>query len=120
MIPETAVPGFNNPAGHLLKLTGALISNTDMENALMLDDALDVLEMVDDAPKPRRRRIRDILRSMAHNLALAAEWMFGAVSLILGLAILAALPVAQFLSMGYFLESSARVARTGRLRDGIF
>jgi hypothetical protein len=41
------------------------------------------------------------------------------ISLILGLAILAALPVAQFLSMGYFLESSARVAQSGRLRDGI-
>ena len=28
-------------------------------------------------------------------------------------------PLAQFLSLGYFLESSARVARTGRLRDGL-
>jgi hypothetical protein len=37
-----------------------------------------------------------------------------------GLSILAALPVAQFLSLGYFLESSARVAQTGRLRDGLF
>jgi hypothetical protein len=32
---------------------------------------------------------------------------------------LAALPVVQFLSLGYLLESSARVARTGRLRDGV-
>src|SRR5271165_3375883 len=31
---------------------------------------------------------------------------------------LAALPIVQFLSLGYFLESSARVARSGRLRDG--
>ena len=28
-------------------------------------------------------------------------------------------PLAQFLSLGYLLESSARVARTGRLRDGL-
>jgi hypothetical protein len=49
----------------------------------------------------------------------AAEWVFGVFSLILGLSILAALPVAQLLSLGYFLESSARVARTGRLRDGL-
>ena len=39
-------------------------------------------------------------------------------SLLLGLATLAALPIIQVLSLGYFLESSARVARTGRLRDG--
>jgi uncharacterized membrane protein len=41
------------------------------------------------------------------------------VSLVLGLSILAALPVLQFLSLGYLLESSARVARSGRLRDGL-
>ena len=48
-----------------------------------------------------------------------AEGVFGLISLVLGLSILAALPVAQFLSLGYFLESSARVARSGRLRDGL-
>jgi hypothetical protein len=52
-------------------------------------------------------------------MASAAEWLLGAVSLILGLSMLAALPLLQFLSLGYFLESSARVARTGRLRDGL-
>jgi hypothetical protein len=36
----------------------------------------------------------------------------------LGLAILAALPIVQFLSLGYLLEASGRVARSGRLRDG--
>ena len=49
----------------------------------------------------------------------AVEWVFGLVSLLLGLSMLAALPVIQFLSLGYFLESSARVARSGRLRDGL-
>ena len=39
-------------------------------------------------------------------------------SLVLGLSMLAALPIVQFLSLGYFLESSARVARSGRMRDG--
>ena len=51
-------------------------------------------------------------------MASAVEWLFGVVSLVLGLSMLAALPVVQFLSLGYFLESAARVARTGRLRDG--
>ena len=47
-----------------------------------------------------------------------AEWCFGVASLFLGLAVLAAIPVGQFLALGYLLESSGRVARTGRLRDG--
>ena len=47
------------------------------------------------------------------------EWVFGLISLLLGLSTLAALPVIQMVTLGYFLESSARVARTGRLRDGL-
>lgn len=45
--------------------------------------------------------------------------MFGIGALLVGLAVLSAIPIVQFLSFGYFLESSARVARSGRLRDGI-
>jgi hypothetical protein len=45
-------------------------------------------------------------------------WLFGAVSLMVGLAVLAALPVLQFLSLGYLLEAGGRVARSGRIRDG--
>src|SRR5262245_8045996 len=48
----------------------------------------------------------------------ASEWMFGVVSLLVGLAMLAAIPVGQFLALGYILEASGRVARSGRLRDG--
>ena len=47
-----------------------------------------------------------------------AEWLFGFVVLMVGLAILAALPIIQFLSLGYLLEAGGRVARSGRLRDG--
>ncbi len=46
------------------------------------------------------------------------EWLFGVAVLMIGLAVLAALPVFQFLSLGYLLESAGGVARTGRLRDG--
>lgn len=47
-----------------------------------------------------------------------AEWFFGAFALILGLAFLAAMPILQFLTLGYLLEAGGRVVRTGRLRDG--
>ncbi|HTU22150.1 MAG TPA: hypothetical protein VMG10_29190 [Gemmataceae bacterium] len=46
------------------------------------------------------------------------EWLFGVAVLMIGLAVLAALPLLQFLSLGYLLEAGGRVARTGRLRDG--
>jgi hypothetical protein len=45
-------------------------------------------------------------------------WLFGVAVLMVGLAVLAALPILQFLSLGYLLESGGRVARSGRLRDG--
>jgi hypothetical protein len=47
-----------------------------------------------------------------------AEWCFGVVALFVGLAVLAAVPVGQFLALGYLLETGGRVARTGRIRDG--
>jgi hypothetical protein len=46
------------------------------------------------------------------------EWLFGVAVLFIGLAVLAALPVLQFLSLGYLLEAGGRVARTGKLREG--
>ena len=51
-------------------------------------------------------------------IASAWEWLFGTVSLIGGLALLATIPILQLLSLGYLLEVSGRVARTGRLRSG--
>ena len=46
------------------------------------------------------------------------DWCFGFVSLLIGLAVLATIPIVQLLSLGYLLEAGARVARTGRLRSG--
>ena len=46
------------------------------------------------------------------------EWLFGLASVIAGLALLASIPIAQFLSLGYLLEVSGRITRTGKLREG--
>lgn len=51
-------------------------------------------------------------------LGRAAHFLFGLASLMLGLALLATLPILQFLSLGYLLEASGRIARTQRLRNG--
>lgn len=87
-----------------------------------MSQTLVAVDLAAEAPpeaEPRRgagafRRARRIGRAIGS----AAEWVLGLGALLAGLAVLAALPLAQFLSLGYFLESSARVARSGRLRDG--
>lgn len=43
--------------------------------------------------------------------------LFGIVSLIFLLAVLAAIPVVNFIALGYLLDVEGRVARSGRLRD---
>lgn len=55
---------------------------------------------------------------MFYILCSVCEWLFGAATLLVGLAVLAGIPVLQFLSLGYLLEASGRVARNRRLRDG--
>ncbi|MCY2972914.1 MAG: hypothetical protein NTZ30_19910, partial [Planctomycetota bacterium] len=49
---------------------------------------------------------------------LKSEWLFGLISMVVALATLAAIPGLQFLSLGYMLESSTRVAKSGKIRDG--
>ena len=93
-----------------------------MQNLTVLERGPDVTETLLDSPRPESR-LAPLLGSfclgLGRRVGSGADWLFGVFSLVLGLSILAALPLAQFLSLGYFLESSARVARTGRLRDGL-
>jgi len=65
------------------------------------------------SPRPRRPigRIIGLIGS-------TGRWCFGIASLFVCLALLASVPVGQFLVLGYLLEASGRVARSGRLRDG--
>ena len=73
----------------------------------------------DDRPVPRASAspvafAGRVVRAVGSGL----EWVFGFWVLMVALAVLAAVPVLQFLSLGYLLEAGGRVARTGRLRDG--
>lgn len=58
------------------------------------------------------------LRSFFSTVSSSIEWLFGALSLIVGLSILATIPLLQILSLGYLLEVSGCVAREGRIRAG--
>ena len=69
--------------------------------------------MSDDDPKPAGR-----MGSLWRRLCSAADWVFGTVSLLVGLALLSVIPILNFASLGYLLQASANVARSGRLRDG--
>src|SRR4051812_13641505 len=46
------------------------------------------------------------------------EWLFGLASLLGCLAAVAAVPVLNFIVLGYLLEASGSVAKSGRIRDG--
>lgn len=51
-------------------------------------------------------------------LGRAFDRLVGGATVILVLAVISAIPLLNLLSLGYLLEASGRVARTGRLRDG--
>ena len=70
------------------------------------------LIVVDGGPS-RRSRWWPIVAT-CRMMASAAEWLFGGVTIIGGLAILAAIPILQFLSLGYLLEAAGRIGKTGK------
>ena len=53
-----------------------------------------------------------------YGLCWGLEWLFGLASVLGVLAVLAAVPILNFVTLGYLLEASGRVARSGRIRDG--
>jgi len=66
---------------------------------------------------PRSSRAPTALRVLRH-VGSAAEWLFGALTLVVALSVLATLPVLQFLSLGYLLEVGGRVVREGSVARG--
>ena len=100
-------------------LTDPTTTAPDLPELIFLDEPprLEPIAVEDRRPGRARALLR-ALGTVWRGLASASEWVFGAVALVGGLAVLSAVPVLQLLSFGYLLESGGRVARTGRLRDG--
>lgn len=69
-------------------------------------------------PSPDQNPGRSWPFRLVDGIAGLLQKLFGLVSVLVALSFLAAVPVVQFLSLGYLLEVSGRVARTGRLRNG--
>jgi len=59
------------------------------------------------------------LRRFFAGIGRAGRRLLGFSSIVLSLAVISAIPVLNLLSLGYLLEASARVGRSGRLRDGL-
>jgi hypothetical protein len=78
--------------------------------AIRIAEPLAVARPVPTVPVARRGFFRTV--------QLGVEWLFGLACVVAGLAVLSAVPLAQFLVLGHLLEASGRVARTGRIRDG--
>lgn len=64
-------------------------------------------------PKARKLPIRLFLW-----VGSVLEWLCGTMTLVVTLAVLSVIPFLNFLSLGYLLEASGRVAKTKRLRAG--
>jgi hypothetical protein len=62
--------------------------------------------------------VRSVLASVFAWIGSVVEWLCGALTLTVTLAVLSVIPILNFLSLGYLLEASGRVARTKRLRAG--
>ncbi len=69
-------------------------------------------------PAPTEAPAPGFLRRCLSDIGSVLEWLFGAATLFVGLAVLASLPVLNLLSLGYLLEAGARVARSRRLHNG--
>jgi hypothetical protein len=92
--------------------------------ALLREPAAETVEIAQEgggSPDDAAGRIERIPHVLRHPLR-AAWWV---VTTLLGmfwlwvlLAVVAAIPIVNFLTLGYLLEAEGRVARTGKLRDG--
>lgn len=86
-------------------------------NAVPADDYLDPSQ-VETVAESTGQILYRLLRRGIVRVFSGIEWLLGATVLTIALAVLASLPVGQFLSLGYMLQAGARVARSGRFRDG--
>ncbi len=70
------------------------------------------------APSPRFQwTFRNVRGAIWYGIKTAVSTLFGIASLIFLLAVVAAIPGANFYALGYLLEVEGRVARSGRFRD---
>jgi hypothetical protein len=70
------------------------------------------------SPLPARPKSTNFFVRLVASIGSVLEWLCGALTLTVTLAVLSVIPLLNFLSLGYLLEASGRVAKTKRLRSG--
>ena len=61
--------------------------------------------------RPSDNIVMRCLSAVYRSLAAGVEWLFGCFAILTFLAILATVPIVQFISLGYLLESGSRIGR---------
>lgn len=77
-----------------------------------------IVESGTSAQAGRISRVRAFINRAFHASQAAADWIFGAASIVFALAICSVIPGLNFVSLGYLIAASGRVARSGRIQDG--
>jgi hypothetical protein len=75
-------------------------------------------ELLSNPSEAPASRIKNPLGCVFFWIGSVFEWLCGALTLTVTLAVLSVIPILNFLSLGYLLEASGRVAKTKRLRAG--
>ncbi|MCY2966189.1 MAG: hypothetical protein NT069_21590, partial [Planctomycetota bacterium] len=111
---EVTTPGDGSPACSGLELVEFLQSPEPSETSTYLSEH--DFEIVE--PEiPKRWLITRMILAVFRGIGWLFTTLFGIASLIVLLAVVAAIPIVNFLALGYLLEVEGRVARSGRLRD---
>ncbi|QDU31580.1 hypothetical protein ETAA8_67400 [Anatilimnocola aggregata] len=122
-LPPESRPAIANPVSSTLFAAEAVDAQTPVVPFLAEDASqprlptdLVMAEMVDEwsTLPPAQSWPVKAWRLLCFTLA----WLFGLASLIGCLAAVSVVPLLQFASLGYLLEASGRVTRSGKLRDG--
>lgn len=96
-----------------------LMMNTNLEMPLEVRRSEEEVKSVEFAHEVNsQQRPRSWPIRLWHISCAVLEWLFGLISLIGSLAVVAAIPFLNLFALGYLLDASGRVAKSGRIRDG--
>lgn len=91
-----------------------MLDHSTLPPTVSVQESVPSLASVSSPEQKKKHRLRRVWRGFWS----LVDWLMGAAVLIVGLAILAVIPVLNFLSLGYLIEVSGRIARTGKMRAG--
>lgn len=107
--------------GSLVDESRQTVGSSDSDTPLEIESFVDTLELTEFVSSDSFGVMQPCPHPFRHPLR-TAGWLirnaFGLLSLLLMLAVIAAIPIVNFLALGYLLEAQARVIRTGKIRHG--